>query len=173
MEIWKDIEGFNGFYKVSDCGNVKSLGGTCGTVIRKEKIRKTSLTKDGYVKVRLSRNGNDKTVRVHRLVAEAFIPNPLKKETVNHIDGNKQNNNVDNLEWADRSEQMYHAYKHNLKNPMAGTKNSNSKLTLEQVQQIRKTYIRNSKECGTVALAKKYGVTNRVIGLIVNKKSYK
>ena len=131
------------------------------------------MTKDGYVKVRLIHQGKDKTMRVHRLVAEAFVPNPKNKDTVNHIDGNKQNNIVSNLEWVDRTEQMLHAYNLGLKISMAGSHNSNAKLTDEQVRKIREAYIPYSKEFGTVALAEKYGVTNRVIGLIVKNKTYK
>lgn len=172
-EIWKDIEGYEGFYQISNLGRVKSLGGWCGTAKRKEKIRSTSLTHDGYVKVRLIHQGKDKTMRVHRLVAEAFIANPKNKDTVNHIDGNKQNNMVSNLEWVDRTEQMIHAYGLGLKTSRVGSHNSNAKLTDEQVREIRKLYIPYSKEFGTVALAEKYGVTNRVIGLIVKNKAYK
>lgn len=172
-EEWKDIEGYEGFYQISNLGRVKSLGGWCGTAKRKEKIRSTSLTHDGYVKVRLVHQGKDKTVRVHRLVAEAFIPNPESKDTVNHIDGNKKNNAVSNLEWVDRTEQMLHAYNLGLKSSRVGSQNSNAKLTDEQVREIRKSYVPYSKEFGTVTLAKKYGVTNRVIGLIVKNETYK
>ena len=172
-EKWKDIKGFEGFYQVSNFGRVKSLGGWCGSAKRREKIRATSLTKDGYAKVRLMHQGKDKTMRVHRLVAEAFIPNPEGKTTINHIDGNKENNRVDNLEWADRTEQMIHAYDIGLKTSIVGSSNVNAKLTDDQVREIRKLYVPYSREFSTVALAKKYGVTNRVIGLIVNGKAYK
>lgn len=172
-EKWKDIEGYEGFYQISNMGRVKSLGGQCGTVKRKEKIRSTSLTKDGYEKIRLNSQGKDTTKRIHRLVAEAFIPNPNNKDTVNHIDGNKQNNIETNLEWVDRSEQMIHAYDLGLKRSRIGSKNANAKLTDEQVKEIRKLYVPYSKEFGTVALSKKYGVSNRVIGLIVSNKAYK
>jgi len=171
MEVWKDIKGFEGCYQVSSLGRVKSLarnGSPYG-----ENIRKLSHTKDGYLKIRLLGNGKDITTRVHRLVAEAFIENPDNKETVNHIDGNKENNSVENLEWSDRHEQLYHAYNLGLKKPMQGCKNAHAKLTEEQVREIRATYVRQSKEFGTVALSKKYGVTNRVIGLVVNGKAYK
>lgn len=172
-ELWKDIKNFEGFYQISNFGRVKSLGGWCGTAKRKERIRSTSLTFDGYVKIRLIHQGKDKTMRIHRLVAETFIPNPEGKDTVNHIDGNKLNNTVTNLEWIDRSEQMLHAYKLGLKKAIIGSRNCNAKLTDEQVREIRKVYIPYSRQFGTVALSKKYGVTNRVIGLIVNGKAYK
>lgn len=166
-EVWKDIKGFEGAYMISNTGKVMSIPRQ-GMKGNEPILRKLSLTHDGYVKVRLIYNGKDETRRVHRLVAEAFIPNPDNKETVNHIDGNKQNNNVHNLEWIDRSEQMIHAYKNNLKVPV----HTNRKLTDEQVESIRKEYVRNSKEHGTVALGKKYGVNNSTIGMIVRGIHY-
>ena len=173
IEEWKDIHDYDGFYQISNFGRVKTTGGWCGSVKRKESIRSITFTKDGYAKIRLNHKGKDKTYRVHRLVAEHFIPNPENKSTVNHIDGDKTNNHVDNLEWADRSEQMIHAYKMGLKTSRVGSDNSNAKLTPEEIREIRKTYVKQSKEFGTIALGKKYGVTNRVIGLIVKGDSYK
>lgn len=170
-EEWKAIEGFEGAYMISTTGKVLSLPRP-GTKHREPALRALSLNHDGYVKVRLLANGKDVTARVHRLVAEAFIPNPENKETVNHKDGNKENNSVENLEWADRHEQMYHAYNRGLKKPMAGVRNYNAKLTAEQVEAIRKEYVRQSKEHGTVALGRKYGVNNATIGLVVRGVSY-
>lgn len=168
-ELWKDIKGFEGAYQISNKGRVRSIPRK-GT--RKNEIRSISYTLDGYAKVRMIYKGKDKTARVHRLVAEAFIPNIDGKETVNHIDGNKKNNCVDNLEWADRHEQMKHAYQNNLKKPMIGCLNGNSKFTNEQIEEIRKEYIPYSKEHGTVALGRKYGVNNSTIGDIVRGVSY-
>mgnify|MGYP003293868181 CR=1 FL=1 len=164
MEIWRDIKGFEGYYQISNLGRVKNVSNS--------QIRKTHPTRDGYLKIRLLHNGKDVTARIHRLVAEAFIPNPDNKETVNHKDGNKLNNNVENLEWMDRSEQMYHAYNHELKKSIKGVKNTNSKLTENEIRQIRKEYVPYDRNYSTVALSKKYGVTNRVIGLIVRGLAY-
>ncbi len=113
-ERWKEIEGFYGYYLISDFGRIKSIGGWCGSAKRKEKIRSTSLTKDGYIKVRLNKKDKDKTVRVHRLVAEAFIPNLENKDTVNHKDGNKRNNHKSNLEWITKVDNVKHAWKSGL-----------------------------------------------------------
>lgn len=173
MEEWKDIEGFDGFYQVSNTGKVRSQGSSNGLKDGKWHLRSLSPTHDGYLRIRLVRGGRDITQRVHTLVARAFIPNPNEYDTVNHIDGDKTNNNVENLEWADRKQQMRHAYRLRLKKPMQGKLNANAKLTDDDVRYIREHYIRNSKEFGTVALGKKFGVTNRVIGLIVARKSYK
>ena len=130
-EEWKDIEDFEGAYQISNLGRVKSLGGWRGTAKRKEKIRTIHSTHDGYAKVRLQHQGKDKTMRVHRLVAKAFIPNPKNMDTVNHIDGNKKNNKVSNLEWVDRTEQMIHAYKLGLKNKLYGKANGMSKAIIQ------------------------------------------
>ena len=173
-EVWKDVKGFEGYYIVSNFGRVKTVErlDTNNHVV-KERIKSTSLTKDGYVKIRLVANGKDVTTRVHRLVAEAFIPNPYNKKTVNHIDGDKTNNCVDNLEWADRSEQLYHAYNSGLRKSKQGSDNTNSKLSKEEVEEIRHTFIKSDREFGASALGRKYGVTHRVILNIVNNLSYK
>lgn len=172
-EIWKDIEGFEGFYQVSNFGRVRSLGGWCGTSKRKARIRKLNYTHDGYLKLRLMYKGKDITCRVHRLVADAFIPNPNNYETVNHIDGNKENNKVENLEWCDRGYQMEHAYKLKLKISNSGADNIHSKLTEDDIKYIRSVYKKYSRDFNTVSLAKKFGVSDRVIGLIVRNMSYK
>lgn len=112
QEIWKDIEGYEGYYKISNLGNVKSIPRN-GT-IKKEKILTPVKNQDGYLKVLLSKNGKRKSVSIHRLVANAFIKNNLNKLTVNHKDGNKLNNKISNLEWATHKEQTNHAYKNNL-----------------------------------------------------------
>ena len=105
MEIWKDIEGYEGLYQVSNLGRVKSLGryinNNGGLYFRKEKIMKVCKDKKGYNVCGLSKNNNPKTLKVHRLVASAFIPNPNNLPQVNHRNEDKTDNRVDNLEWCD------------------------------------------------------------------------
>ena len=105
MEKWRDIPDYEGFYQVSDLGNVRS--------IRFNKIRNMkSWDSHGYRAVELCMNNNRYTVGIHRLVALTFIPNPENKPEVNHKDRNKSNNNVENLEWVTQSENVAHAYRH-------------------------------------------------------------
>lgn len=103
-EIWKDIEGFEGIYQVSNYGRVKSLRRLLwnGKVwhMSKEKIMKPSIDCNGYPLVGLRNKDGMKYMRVHRLVALAFIPNPNNYRVVNHIDADRANNYVDNLEWC-------------------------------------------------------------------------
>ena len=103
MEIWKDIDGYEGLYQVSSLGRIKSY--KC----KKEKILKLGSNPLGYSIIGLWKNRKQKFYPVHRLVANTFITNKHNKREVNHIDGNKKNNNVTNLEWATRSENMKHA----------------------------------------------------------------
>lgn len=136
-EIWKDIKGYEGFYQVSNLGNVKSLERTVKTktCVRffKGKMLKTSKNRDGYIQIYLK----SKYHSVHRLVAEAFLPNPNSCPQVNHIDGNKENNNVNNLEWCTASYNLKEAYRIGLKKPTyanlgkTGKQNATSKMTYQ------------------------------------------
>lgn len=124
-EIWKDIEGYEGLYQISNLGRVKSLGRVIDTISGKRSIRSSIMKPHGspYHFVYLREKGVSKYHAVHRLVAKAFIPNIEDKPQVNHIDGNKTNNIVGNLEWVTRSENMLHAYKTGLEKPRAGCNN--------------------------------------------------
>lgn len=167
-EIWKDIKGYENRYAVSNLGRVKRLPNGKG-INSKCLIKSTNrLNKDGYVMIVLP-NGERP---LHRLVAETFIPNPENKETVNHIDGNKQNNCLTNLEWATRHEQLIHAYKLGLKTPMQGSNNPNSKLSETDVNYIRKVYKPHSKTYGGKVLAKQFNVSLRTIMNIVKFRNY-
>ena len=106
MEIWKDIKGYEGLYQVSNLGRVKSLSKKYGHGKRNEKIMACSLRKDGYISVSLFKKSKGKTFGVHRLVAEAFIPNPDNLPQVNHKDENKQNNYANNLEFCTKKYNM-------------------------------------------------------------------
>ena len=118
LEYWKDVVGYEGLYQVSNLGRVKSLERTIQRTTNKQKIKERILSQGlsttGYKKVVLYKNKNRKNKKVHRLVAEAFIPNTENKRTVNHKNGIKTDNKFSNLEWATYSENMKHAYSNNL-----------------------------------------------------------
>lgn len=115
MEKWKWVPSYEGKYQVSNIGRVESFAKSS----KGHFLSQTRFNKDGYIHVRLAKNGAVKEFLLNRLVAQLFIgPAPKGHETVNHINGIKTDNHVENLEWASRSEQMYHAYKHGLKLPV-------------------------------------------------------
>lgn len=116
IEIWIDIAGFEGKYQVSNLGNVKSVAKQISchqTYLRSQReiILRPSKKKNGYLAVSLSFDSKRTYISVHRLVALNFIPNPDKKEVVNHLDGDKHNNRVDNLEWNTQSQNVKHCFK--------------------------------------------------------------
>lgn len=105
MEIWKEVEGYEGLYQVSNLGRVKS----------KNKTLHLNTNTYGYKHVTLSKDNVQKTVLVHRLVASAFIGNPSGKPQINHKDGNKNNNAESNLEWVTQESNNRHAIETNLR----------------------------------------------------------
>lgn len=176
-EVFKDVKGFEGLYQVSNLGRIRSLKRT----VNKGKCHRTwdehflryGVDSKGYFRTALSKDGHSQTVKVHRLVAEAFLPNPQNLPQVNHKDGNKQNNSVENLEWCDAPYNMQHAVSNGLHNGLKGEQNPSSKLTKEDVQFIRDNYIPRHPEFGTEGLAKKFGVHRKTISRINTGKMWK
>lgn len=117
-EIWKDIPEYEGLYQASNKGNIKNI--KTGNIL-------FGGIKRGYREVILIKNNQRKYCLVHRLVAKTFIINPYEKPQINHKDGNKLNNNVNNLEWCTRSENMKHAYKTGLQKPIYAKNNPRAK----------------------------------------------
>lgn len=138
-------------YEVSEDGRIRNA-------TTKQEI-KQFVGNDGYLRTQIA----GKTRLVHRVVAKAFLPEDPNREFVNHKDGNKANNSVDNLEWSTRSENMYHAYSNDLKPRPIGTRNSRCKLTDEQVEFIREKYVPRDKNYGAKALAERFGVAHQTI----------
>jgi len=139
-EIWKDIVGYEGSYQISDLGRIKSLKRIIRyksgySLLKNELIMKLSHDKKGYIITRLSKSGVGCTIKVHRLVAIAFVPNIENKPQVNHKNGIKDDNRVENIEWATNSENQIHAIRTGLKIPaMLGRTGINSPFSKPVVQ---------------------------------------
>lgn len=149
-EIWKDIKGYEGKYQISNLGRVKSLLEWCGNIhkgkwINNSKIITPTGNGYGYLIIGLRRNQKKKNYYIHRLVAEAFIPNPNNLPVVNHKDYNKENNKVDNLEWCSQKDNIKHSIQ-NMQHP----KNTKSKTTGEKF-----IYYRANKEHYRVVVFRK------------------
>jgi len=170
MEKWKNITGYNNYY-VSTEGRVKSKNdkGNWGN----ERILKIIERKSGYCVVNLysysDGNKKMKQCRVHKLVAKAFIPNPKNKPLINHIDGDKTNNSVNNLEWVTHSENMNHSYKNGFHNQPSGQKTT--KLTPKEVKEIRNRY--KKEDISQYNLSIEYNVCESTIRNVVNRNSWK
>lgn len=168
METWKYIDGFEGMYEVSNCGRIKTLKK------KEHKIVRLIPDNKGYYRYSLYKNGKNYTVKIHRLVAQHFIPNPDNKPQVNHINGIKIDNRVENLEWMTNEENMHHSKINNLRKGKMPSceKHKNAKLTNKDVEYIRQNYKKNCRQFGGDALAKLYGVHISTIIDVVNRKTY-
>lgn len=177
-EIWKEITGYEGYYQVSNLGRV--MGKTRNvpsynqyelfTKLINGQILKQSRTSAGYYMVTLNRNKR-KIFLVHRLVAHAFLPNKDNKQTINHINGIKTDNRVENLEWATYSENRNHAYQIGLINNAGGGSNL-SKLNEKQVRVIKWWKVINPK-IPQLCVARFFGVSKGAIDGIWNKNNWK
>lgn len=141
-EIFKDVKGYEGLYKVSNLGKVISLkrkiNNGSSYRLSKDYVMKSYDNGWGYLRVCLRNNNKQKFYLIHRLIAEHFIPNPNNFNVVNHIDGNKKNNKISNLEWCDHSHNNKHAFRTGLINSLKGEKHPRSKLNEKQVIEIKK-----------------------------------
>lgn len=144
MNEWKPVKGYEGYYEVSFDGKVRSVERVTpfgrGYVMKPRTVLTPSVDKDGYYKVGLSKDGKKRRYFVHRLVAEAFLPNPENLPIVNHKDGNKQNNRADNLEWCTRSHNDKHAFSIGLRKPHCGGTSKAVAQIIPETGQIVKVY---------------------------------
>ena len=152
-----DIKGFESIYKITDTGKVFS--------IKSNRFIGSNL-KDGYSLVILRKNNKSYAKTIHRIVALHFLPNPNFFPEVNHIDGNKHNNNINNLEWVTPSENVQHAFDTGL----ANNKNlaiSKRQISCEIVKQIRERYIPRDSKHGTRAMAREFGIAQYTVSQII------
>ena len=163
-EIWHWVKGYENIYQISNLARVKSFQKG------KVKILQPILNNSGYLSVRLYKNGKSKVLKVHRLVAENFIPNPKNKPEVDHIDGCKINNAVENLRWVTSSENTQAALETGALK--TGSENPNSKLTADDVKYIRSVYKECDEEFGAKALAKKFNISYDTIYNIIKNIVY-
>lgn len=161
-EVWKPIPDFEELYQVSNFGRVKSFWHG------KPRIMKPNVS-FGYLRIQLCKDGKAKKFLVHRLVAQAFIPNPDAKPQVNHIDGHSFNNHADNLEWATGSENIQHSFAMGLQVGIQGENRSDAKLTDEQARYVRE----NPDGLSQYKLAERFGVSLSTIGEIQLGRKYK
>lgn len=170
-EEWKDINGYEGFYKVSNLGNIKSVDRIIQRKTSEMKIKGRQMSQylgnRGYPMINLCINGRCKRHLVHRIVATAFLSNPLNKSYVNHIDGNKQNTNLKNLEWSTPKENSIHAHVNGLANVGRGEKQHSAKLTVDKVKYIRESS-KTIKE-----LSMMFNVSKQAIRDVKMKRSWK
>ena len=127
-EIWKDVIGYEGLYQVSNLGNVKSYN---SNRFKNGLILKQGTSKKGYKVIYFIKDRIKKTLSVHRLVAISFIENTYDKPQVNHINGIKYDNNIDNLEWVTNSENMKHAFVNGLKSFSEKRRNAMNKKVID------------------------------------------
>ena len=168
MEIWKDIKDYEGAYQISSKGRFKSLARRYSP---REEILKPFLTKDGYEMVELCKNNKAAHKRVNRLVAIAFIPNNQNKPQVNHIDGNKLNNCVENLEWVTNSENQIHAYKTGIEVSRKGEKHGMAKLKDCEAKEIKNIYSKGG--ITQLELSKIFKVSQSTINRVTSGNNWK
>lgn len=161
IEIFKSIKGYEGLYEISNYGRVKSLKKYRA---KQDRIMKLVISTLGYSIVSLSINGKTKIKRVHQLIAIAFIDNPENKPQVNHINGIKTDNRIENLEWATAKENTQHSFKTGLQLSRKGIKHHNTNLTENDILSIRKSKLLQKE------LASIYKISQQTISSIKNKK---
>jgi len=164
-EIWKDIKGYEGRYEASNYGAVRNA--------KTKQIRKPRVDSHGYLRINVPRNdgtGKSNAIHIHTMVALAFYKKIDGKNQVNHIDGDKKNNKVENLEWCTASENTKHAHRTGLAHVYHGEQNCNAKFNEDQVIWIRNKY----KEGGISQqkMADLLGVAQTTIGRIIRGERY-
>ena len=175
MEIWKNVKGYEEGYEISNLGRLRTKGRVVDygwkKAFRKPKILKTRICpKRGYEYTVISIDKKRKTVKIHRLVAEAFIFNEYDKPQVNHINGIKHDNRASNLEWSTAKENANHAYETGLRKGVRGSLSHLSKLTPNEVEAIRNKHIKYNVT--QRSLADEFNVSQSQISRILRRDNW-
>jgi hypothetical protein len=168
-EIWKDVQGFEGRFKISNLGNVLSINGR----YKGERLLKPCIDTEGYYVTELRMTPINRRVRVHQLVAEHFVMRSwnLQHPCVNHRDGNKTNNNYLNLEWVSKKDNCLHAVETGLHN-LKGVNSPNSKVTEREVKLIRELALNGFSSQGISDLLENK-ISRRHVTDIINRINWK
>lgn len=176
-ENWLPVKGYEDFYEVSDLGNIRTIERyitlPTHSYLKKSKFLTQYEDGRGYLHVKLyNGKGKPKSVTSHRIVASTFIPNLQDKPQINHIDGNKLNNKLENLEWCTHEENMFHVRTMNQRrSSIEGENNISSKLTKNQVLEIREKYSKGG--ITMTKLGELYNTKYTNISSIINRKTWK
>ena len=173
-EIWRDVKGYENEYSVSNSGKIKSKVRIYNynnlSVQRDKQILNPSFDINGYFVVGLCKNGFMRTIKVHRIVAIGFLQNPNNLPEVNHIDGDKSNNKVENLEWSTSRDNKLHAFRLGLMVARKGSDCNLAKLTENDILEIRKISINTTLTQREIA--EKYGITQQQISKIIRRQRW-
>jgi hypothetical protein len=167
-EFWKDIEGYEGLYQISNKGRVKSLGNKHRKSVM---ILKPTIEYYGYHTVSLCRNQEGKTKKVHRLVAKAFVSGYDDTKEINHKDGNKLNNIPENLEWVTVKENAQHAFRIGLRKNSKADKHPERKISSEDVFCIHGLYLTGLFT--QLDIGRMFGISDGHVGMILDGKRWK
>lgn len=178
-EEWRDVVGYEGMYEISSLGVLRSLNRVVPNHISKTRVGKSNfngkilkfwLDKYGYEVVSVCRNAKREKTYIHRAVAIAFIPNPNNYPFVNHLDGNKRNNNVYNLEWCTAIMNVRHAYSSGLMDSNKGERNFHSVLKDIDIPIIREL---NDYGISPYEISNRYGCSPATIYDVIKKRTWK
>lgn len=178
-EEWRDVGGYEGLYQVSNLGRVKSLEKMRGAFPQKEMIKKQFYS-NGYLRCQLHKNGKSRKIFVHRLVAEAFIPNPNNKPQVDHIDRNRSNNNIQNLRWCTAKENVLFEGTRNIRKQTLNRVHNDCIIQEKRLRKVCKKVVQEDLNGKTIRIWSSLAEIKRELGKDVSnqcnrvyKRSYK